>query len=459
MKKWGLGIFLSVLLCLPGCSGLISTPGDMMKRPGSESGQAGLRAVAEEVIPEGAQLTIPLQPEDMGAIRQVDIAGDGEKELIAFYKKEYQLGAVVLRAVNDKWEKIGDIEGLGQDIAYADFKDLDNDSKLELMIGWSGGQGLDGDLDIYTWQDSKLKLSSREKYTEMAVGDLDGDLNQEIITLVLNKIDPANQWAKAYLYEFNENELKCMDKYEMDGYIGAYTRVCIGNVSKERKAVFIDMGVGAHSAYTDILVLEAKHLQSILTDEKADAFEKTFKPYPSNSEDINNDNIIEVGLFRQPPGYEEAAMVEIPWIETWYQWDGKTGLKKVGESRWDYFGGYRFTVPEKWEDRFTLKKEIDSDDREQAVIFYYIGHSGKERAELLKIYSFENNLWAEKKEQFTKNNPENIILSDSKGKVNVGVLPSGKISLTGWDLSEYKRFLLTETEFKEYFHTVEFKWQ
>ncbi|MDD2585029.1 MAG: hypothetical protein PHT79_01705 [Syntrophomonadaceae bacterium] len=460
MQKLGTGIVILLLwFLLPGCSGLSVSPGDVMKAPGSQNNEEQVRKLVEDFLPAGAQLIIPRQPADISAIRSANICGNEEKELVAFYKKDYQLGIVILQNINGEWHKAGSVEEIGQDIGYADIKDLNNDKKEELLIGWSGGQGLDGELAIYTWKDNELKLVARQEYEAIAIGDLNGDKKDEFVILGLNRVeDPADYWAKASLFEFRNNSLKLVNEIDIDDYINGYGQVVLGNVSKDQKAVFLDMGIGAHSAYTDILIMENGELKSALTDDNGSATEKTFKAYNRDSLDVNGDGIIEVGLLQEPPGHEQAAMVEIPWIETWHQWDGQSGLVQVVESRWDYFGSYRFTMPEEWLGKVTLKV-IDNDDSKRETIFYYIGHTGRERAELLRITTFNQKIWAEQGEKIKQQNPSMIILSTRNGKVQIGNLPSGVTRLKGQDLSEYKKLIIDETELKKGFQIVQPDWQ
>ena len=90
MQKLGTGIVILLLwFLLPGCSGLSVSPGDVMKAPGSQNNEEQVRKLVEDFLPAGAQLIIPRQPADISAIRSANICGNEEKELVAFYKKDY----------------------------------------------------------------------------------------------------------------------------------------------------------------------------------------------------------------------------------------------------------------------------------------------------------------------------------------------------------------------------------
>ncbi|MCI1113916.1 hypothetical protein MOQ26_23180, partial [Stenotrophomonas maltophilia] len=91
---------------------------------------------------------------------------------------------------------------------------------------------------------------------------------------------------------------------------------------------FIEAGLGAHSASTDLLLWDNGQLRNPLKKSEGE-MDLTFKPYSLYSEDINGDGIIEIGVSTQPPGTDDLSMAEIPWISSYFQWDGKTGIRHV----------------------------------------------------------------------------------------------------------------------------------
>ncbi|MGI5998487.1 MAG: hypothetical protein ACOX89_07490, partial [Lutispora sp.] len=133
------------------------------------------------------------------------------------------------------------------------------------------------------------------------------------------------------------------------------------------KKILIKSGIIAGTLCTVLTVPVLAQLQpeSVGKDVKALKsqdeynFSQTFKPYPLYNQDINNDGIIEVGVQSEPLEAEGYSMADMPWINNWYQWDGKDGLKKVMEEYSSYSEGYRFIIPESWSGKFTIDKETD----------------------------------------------------------------------------------------------------
>lgn len=464
MKRFLLSITgIFVLLYLSGCGGTslgLSSPEQLMRAPQADSGQIEIRQTVLDYMPEGTVLTIPLHPAKSSALKELDFDGDGVDEVIAFYKKEdndYERGLLILKKAGDDWSRLALIEGLGRDIDYADFKDIDGDGNPEIIITWTGGKGFDSKLEIYKITKGSPEKMAAESCSAMAVGDLDSDLKNDLILFKLDKSDPMNQWAEASLYQFTGQELRCTDRLRMDGYINGYQQVIYGKVNEKQKGVFIDSGVGAHSSMTEILVLEDGHLKNALTKGEESAYDKTFKAYTCLSEDINQDGIIEIGLLREAPGYENESMVNIQWIESWYQWDGKDGLLPVQESFWNSNGDYRLLIPEKWQDRFTVEKKGGKD--EECIVFYCL--SSRKRGDLLsiqereewiakqaviiKIYSFGQEKWMQTEFKWKEQAVNYNVLGINQGKVIVGVQAGSG------DKKAPEKILLNEDELMKYF--------
>jgi hypothetical protein len=447
-KKW-IAPAAAISLLVSGC-GINGSPNDLVRAPAMESNQHAINQALMEFLPPGARLTLPLRPEYARAVNQEDLNGDGMKEVIAFYKNgnnEFEVGILVLENKGDAWAELANVHGVGRDLEFADYRDMNGDNKKEMLIGWGGGEDLNSELTIYSMKDQSIHELWNQSYSEMDIGDLDGDGHAEIAIL---QHDREQSEAKALLYGYREGKFTEIDELPMDGSVNGYEQVMIGRATPAQTGIFVDADIGAHSAVTDLLVLDHGGLKNVL--QGPDGLSQAFKAYPLPSADVNNDGIIEIGLQKEPDGSEDLAMAEIPWINGWYQWDGKNGLKLVRESYADYETGYEFYIPGNWTGKFTAK--IERDEETNAIGFYYIGQPDKSPAELLTIRLYKKADWPQQEAKWKEEKTRYTRLGENNDQVIAAVQPSGLPDLNDRFMKEYKQLLLDETEVRNFFQLI-----
>jgi hypothetical protein len=238
--------------------------------------------------------------------------------------------------------------------------------------------------------------------------------------------------------------------YETEFENGGYPeQVLIGAAAKGLQGIFVDMGVGAHSAVTKLLIRENGEFKNIFNDVQ------TFKAYSLPSKDINNDGIVEIGMLIAPPETEESAMAGIPWVNNWYQWDGESGLmlEPVREDYSNYFEGYQFIIPENWRSKYTINKEADENSAVESVHFTYLA-AEKKKAELLALYHLPKEEWQKQEPKWQNNNETYVVLGENSRNMLVAKLPQNNAVLSGNSLKEYKEMLLDKESIKKYFANI-----
>ncbi|WP_026074556.1 hypothetical protein [Brevibacillus massiliensis] len=444
--KW-VSLLLAAGLLTAGC-GMSALPDNLVKAPRLAQTQQAVTEAVMQALPEGAKLTVPSRPLPMSAVNMKDLNGDGQDDAVAFYKKEsseFELGILVLENEAGKWKQIANVEALGRELDYADFQDVTGDNLPELLVGLSGGAGLNSEISVYSLTGDHLKQIWRQKYSEIAVGDLTGDDRPEIAVLLH---DHDKLESKLKLYGYRDGEIKPVSELDMDGGINGFDQALIGSASPTVKGLFVDMGVGAHSAFTSLVIMKDGKLTDVFGKTEYGG-DKTFKPYMLHSEDVNGDGIVEIGIQSQPVGSEELPMVEVPWINSWYQWDGSDGLKLVEEDYADYDVGFGFTIPAKWRDAYTVEKV------QSGVRFSYIGLSPERPAELLSLKWYSREDWKKQEETLKKKQVRYTVLGDNGEHVITAQLPADAPGLSGRFLSEYKQMLLQDHEVQNHFRMVE----
>ncbi|CAJ1004376.1 MULTISPECIES: VCBS repeat-containing protein [Bacillales] len=447
-KSWLLPTALAVFTS---ACGLNDTPNALMRAPLADANQQSINQTVMQFLPPGSQLTVPLHPEEASAVNLQDLTGDGNPDLIAFYKTEktdYEIGVLVLSQKEGKWKKTASLTGIGSELDYVQFVDVTGDNVPEMLIGWGGGEGLNKELSIYSWQQEQMRELLKQSYAAMAVGDLTGDKKAE---LALISHDHDKLTSKAEVYGIKDGQLDKLAELPLEGGVNGYEQATIGKATPTQSAIFVDAGIGAHSGMTELLVWQDGKLVRPLTKADGD-ISMTFKPYVLPSEDINNDGIVEIGIHTQPPGTDDLAMVEIPWIASYYQWDGAAGLRHVEDHYQSYGIGTDFLIPARWKDKYTI--EVDRDSANPPVRLLYYGQGGKEKATLLTLQAVPQKDWTKVEASLKEKQTPYIVLTEQGQQVVVAIQPQEASGLSGAALREYNAMLLTADEIRQLFRPL-----
>ena len=139
-----------------------------------------------------ANLILPYNSIDVGKINEVDLNNDGKKEIVFFEKREdikNEVGFTVLESKDGESNDTMYIEN-GDKIKYANFYDLDNDGKKEIILIIEEKNSTT--LTICRYENGEIKelisknnydYFDRYKYSKAGVfvNDIDNDNNLELI--------------------------------------------------------------------------------------------------------------------------------------------------------------------------------------------------------------------------------------------------------------------------------------
>lgn len=405
-----------------------------------ESSQEEIEQVAKHFIPKGAEITMPQESEQTDKFISVDLNKNGIDELAVFYKTQSDIGMLLLEWTDAKWNLKDRVIGYGNTLNYAAFWDLNGDEVLELIIGGEGHEK-DKKLSVYKLEDERYKEFAKLDYDRFSIGELEEDGTLEIASLI--KTDKEISSVKLQVYNFDDYSYEL--EYETEFQYGEYPdAVTIGRVNKNQQGIFVDMGLGAHSALTEIVVKEDGKYKNVLKHNNEYDFSQTFKPYPLYSMDINNDGIIEVGIQTAPPETDHLPMAGVPWINNWYQWDGKEELisEPVMVEYSNYSEGYRFIIPASWRGKITIDQKRDAQYRVQSVHFIYLGEN-KEKAELLVLRHIPKEEWSQREQEYQNNHQSYILLGENDKKMLVAEIKQKNNRLVKGEQSWYVEGLMT----------------
>ncbi|QSF44364.1 VCBS repeat-containing protein [Paenibacillus tianjinensis] len=479
MNKSALSALLFLTLIASGC-GAPKAPSDLLRAPSQGSTNGTITSVVKSFLPANAHLTVPVHSESGSAIQLQDLDKDGQNEILAFYKTDktdYEINTLVLKQTGGDWNKLTTITGVGSQLDYVQFADVTADGQTDMLLGFSGGQGLSNELSVYSLNSGVLTEVLKQAYDYLAVGDLTGERKTDIALFQTTFTTDMQPVARLQLFRLSGGKQQSLADQTLDG---AVIQAVFAKAAPSTSALFVDMAIGAHSSYTLLLTWEnGKFIDILATDdyhhaELADSKDITLAPftpgpggklgennmaikdYPLYSSDANGDGIVEVGFLVPPAGTESMAPLATPFITKYYQWDGQSGLKFTEEKfdRW----GFNFHIPQSWRGKYTLEIAAESPTPWESISFNYHDHASGEEAELLELRLLTKQDWQAAEAVLKAENRSYQLLYELQNTedttaptVLVAVLPpadaAGKLS--GASLTEYNQLKLSLTEVRQ----------
>lgn len=450
MKLLKVALLMSIFMLTSGCSIESQSPEQLIKDKDkmiyNKERQALYKGI-NQVIQNG-NLILPSNSSEVGKINEVDLDGNGIKEIIAFNKKEnknegfVEVGFTILKNTNGKYSDKSKYE-YGDSIEYANFYDLDNDGNKEIIIlSKSTGNESLYDLFIYSYKDNKItELYSSSpvwddnKYlsfdVKMKINDIDNDGKKDIIFTHYNTMD-----RKAYISILDfDKSLKLKAYTEIDDVKSSSDLyITIGNVAPKKKGIIVDSLKSDNMYYTQVLILEVENKK--LTK----IFDENYMPksYYIPPEDINNDKVIELPeVLNYNDSKNKSSTI------TWSKWNGKLGndanLVFISERYYNYEYNFQLKIPNSLAKILNVKESMEGKD--PVIKFSYYN----ENSELKDLFTI--NVISKKLIEESNNIPisNGMILDESIDY---------KFILYVNDIEEMKKLNLEAESFKEFFALI-----
>ncbi len=424
-KTFKLVFIILIGFIVSGCSNEVLDTKSLLKPPKISNKYEEIQLSLNKIIDE---YTLVTPPEGLNkeVIYLFNLFGDEKEESVIILKDNIvnQMKIIILKQNdNNEWVLEKSFSGSGYGVKRIDFKDLDGDGLNEIIVGWKGATAINNGISVYSMVNNKFSEVFNENYTTYGIADVDNDFNDELLVI---KLDRSKGKANATLYDLDINSklMYYVDQVKMDGYVNNYYSINCGNVSKDRKGFLVDVSIGAHSSYTDLIIFRNGRLKNVFYNDKWEYTDLTFRPYASKSMDIDNDGILEIPLLRVPKGYENASFAETPFITVWMKWNGLDGLKYDVETFSDYKNNFTLTFPEEWRNNATLEVE------DNKYIFKYYSISEKKMYDVFELQVVDKKDYYDNKNKYidynileTKINKEYLVkinedINEEKATIN-----------------------------------------
>lgn len=376
MKKCiALLLVCAALWGLTGCSA--STADKLYSLPQLPEQYIRLQALIDSEIAAGSEFAAPTAGSWRQSVQLNDLDGDGEDEALAFFRGEDAvLRICIYRSNGGDYSPACVIEGEGSSIGSIEYADLDGDGFSELIVAWQVGSGLRM-LRAYAltgWQGSVLLTTD---CTEFLVFDLDGDGQNELITL---RFEGA-EGGSVSLHRFQAGQDPTTVSARLSRGLEAVMRIRTGYLSDMAPALFVESSLsGGAQLLTDVFACDGDLLRNLSAGN--DGISDTVRSQNVYCADIDNDKIMEIPELTPLPRQSETEY----YVLDWFTYDTQ-GVRRPDISTYHCYGdGWFMRLPEGWRDVLTIRRD-DGASGEQAVVFSALDADTGEIIDFLKIYT------------------------------------------------------------------------
>ncbi|KQO18090.1 FG-GAP repeat domain-containing protein [Paenibacillus sp. Leaf72] len=425
-------LLAAALLCLlaTGCR-YTAAPADLLEKPTIASDKQALVQAVQKALPPHAQLALPMRDDNLGAVRLLDVDGDGIDEVLVSFNNEYSSPELMLlRYRGNTWKPYYTIQQpLSMRMDWMKVSDYDKDGKLDLAVGWIGSYDGSNMVELYSLsqtpvrnEEGKLVLEPEDSlpYLYAEAGDLNGDGKLELAVVTG---DWANQEVqlpnyKLTVYEWTKGKLHALQQLDLSNDVINYDRLLIGKISERHTGIVLEAAVGAHSMYTFMYVWEKGKLRPVALSGQGEYGNALVSGTPTQNEDINGDGIIELSRPKEPAGYPDLPYAGMLWVNEWLQWDGDKGFKSIKEEFTSNSYQISFTIPNQWKGRYTLRSpEVH---REYGLVtFEYWNEKTGYKSELGTLYAVPLTKWGSVQEEWKETDRSYHVVFNYAGLVYI----------------------------------------
>ncbi len=336
---------------------------------------------------EGSKISLkyPKSGSYLSAFVVADIDSEPTEEAIVFYEKANLTGSDLstlrinfLDQRDGRWDSMYDFAADGNEVERVFISKLGASDVTSVIIGSGSQAGKNAQIFFYSGEE-KPEPQQLGSYAVMDVTDINNDSENELLminsnpdgnTAQLKWLDSSSTLVSGPVLNLEENSTDIL-------------QLIYGTLGRSTTAVYLDSYVNTNTIITEILRPETHDETIILTPVTADnadseMINRTIRKSSLISRDIDGDGIVEIPINTVFKGYEDKPETEQINMTNWYVLENNMLVRKYS-GYYSITGGYAFMIPEKWEDKVTVKSANDD------IIFCSFDERTENQTELLKI--------------------------------------------------------------------------
>ncbi len=363
-------LLVLAVLILGGCS--LRTVDKLYCRPKRSQAEDDLQAVINKAMLK-LNYSAPLNGENLQAVQQADLDGDGIDEYLLFASdnSEKPLKILIFCQLASGYVLMDTIEGYGFAFDFVEYAQMDNRPGLEIIVGRQVSNELIRSVSVYRFTSGFSRLLVSSSYSRMMTSDLNEDGIREMV--LLNPGESAVSKGTATFYGFKDDQMQRLAVANLSESMADVQLMKLGLLQDGVPAVYVTSISNDHSLVTDIFALQNECFSNV-TDGIRTGTLHNYYVYP---QDIDGDTILELASLIKMPSFGNSKK----YFMGWYSVD-RNGTKTDKLFTYHNFAdGWYFVLEKEWLKTMSVVRTED------ACIFYMWDEEFDKSEIVMEIYT------------------------------------------------------------------------
>lgn len=347
MKRGLCAVLLAAVLLLTGC--VLEPAENLYVIPEQPAEFYQLQVMLSALMDDGSTYSAPTAGENQQPVQMADLDGDEAEEVIVFLKSagEQPMTLCIFDWTDAGYALIDCVTGAGSAFDQVQFVQLDGQPGNEIIVGRRLSEQVTQTLDVYALREGKLVCLLNTNYSQFLTTDLDSNGCADLITL---RTDGDGNNGIVERYAWQDGALERGREADLSASASAVRRIITGQMCQGVPAVFVASEYGEGTIVTDIFGLREGIFCNLTRDDETDTEVKTLRDYYVYSCDIDEDGLIELPRLLPLGAIEGDVNSQNRSLIRWYNLlaDGTEEGKLL--TYHNYTGGWYLTIPELWRD-------------------------------------------------------------------------------------------------------------
>lgn len=396
IKKILVALFAALFLfSFTGCDYMYSNVDELLMPPKMDGDIYPIQQALEDAAGENITLKFPTSGEYRSSFILKDLDNDGTDEALVFYtvngSNSVNIHINLIAYCDDEWASIGDIGVVGADVERVSFTDMNNDGRLEIVVGWITYENVDKQVGVYAFNGKTITQRAMESYTEFICADITGDASVELVTFNLNSSDKT---AISQIFKLTDAGVTKIGSVMLDGGVTEYTAPKLSCLNDgTTPAIYIDAKKGK-GTITEIIWFRQGVAKTLpLTDNNTQSV--TYREKDLASADYDGNGVIDIPTLEMLPSTTGLPENDTVYYTKWSSFDGEI-FNTIAVTFMNYADGYFIDIPIQWQGNLHVIRKTDIRTR----IFYSynseIAMVGEElfRVMVVPVSSYDNGAYS-----------------------------------------------------------------
>ncbi len=362
MKRLIALLLLLSLTVVSGCTPFFALPNDTIKAPRTTGEYEEIQKALIEALGEDITMRYPKCNGTSAAFTTGDVDGDGEGEILAFYRP-VSVSAThinILKNINGKWQSVADIEPLGSVLERVELCDLDADGSVDILTGWSVYDSKNYELAVFSYNDNNVKRRMNEKYTDFLVSDYNSDGVDELVLMLLNA---DSKTSHMLFYKLTSVDTRLEAFCQLNGTVASYSGI-YSSETDEGVCYFADGFMGNGSVITEGVLYKDNKAVNIIDNSSNESPSATFRTFEAEMKYMDGKLLIPFAKAMKGDSLSSELTSSHSLID-WCYYDGEE-FNTEYTSYYCLDGNYEIIFEEEWETQINCSYDPET----KMLVFY-----------------------------------------------------------------------------------------